>query len=49
MNYTNISLTIQSLRSGQEIKDVQDWLKGIQKPVPRYEKCLSSHGNYVEK
>jgi hypothetical protein len=42
-------LADESLRSNQETEDVQDWLKGsaatffdegIQKLVPRYEKCL---------
>jgi hypothetical protein len=44
--------------SDQETKHVQDWLKGlaaafidegIQKLVPRYDKCLNLHGDYVEK
>jgi hypothetical protein len=49
----------QSLRSDQETKGaVQNWLEGLamtffednlQKLVPRYDKCLNVHGDYVEK
>jgi transposase len=52
-------LTGQSLGSDQETKDVvQDQLKGltetifdegIQKLVPRYDKCLNLYGDCVEK
>nr|CAH7761651.1 unnamed protein product [Callosobruchus chinensis] len=49
----------QRLQDDKEVKTVViQWLKsqaavfyeeGIQKLVPRYDKCLNIHGNYVEK
>ena len=52
-------LARQSLWGDQDTKDVvQEWLnvlaatfcdEHLQKPVPRYDKCLNLHGDYVEK
>jgi hypothetical protein len=48
-------LTADRFSSDEVRTAVQHWVKtdffdeGIQKPVPRYEKCLSLGGDYVEK
>jgi hypothetical protein len=53
-----LSLGGQSLWGDKDTKDVLDWLKGlaanfcdegIQKLVPRCDRCRNLHGDYVEK